>query len=170
MHGTPRAATIIASSPVELWAIDRVTFRQVLMGETVKKRKTYGDFLHNVEILKTLMDYEIQTVADALVQEIWQDGETIVQQNEQGHAFYIVAEGIVTVIKDDTEVAKLGRGDYFGEMALMFDQPRAATVKAKGEVKTIRLDRQSFKRLLGSCDDVLKRNLVVYNMIISKQI
>jgi cAMP-dependent protein kinase regulator len=116
------------------------------------------------------MDYEIQTVADALVQETWKDSQIIVQQNEPGHAFYIVVEGGVDVYKDNNLVGKLKKGDYFGEMALMFDQPRAATVKASGDVKTIRLDRQSFKRLLGPCEDVLKRNMTVYNQIISKQI
>lgn len=140
------------------------------MDATIKKRKLYGDFLRNVEILKTLVDYEIQRVADALVQETWKSGETIVKQNDKGHAFYIIEDGSVNVVKDDNKVATLKRGDYFGEMALMFDQPRAATVVASGDVKTVRLDRQSFKRLLGSCEDLLKRNMAVYNMIISKQI
>jgi cAMP-dependent protein kinase regulator len=170
IHGTPRAATIEAKTPVSLWGIDRVTFRKVLMDTTMKKRKLYGNFLRNVEILKTLTDYELQTVADALVQEKWRDREVIVRQNDTGHAFFIIEEGTVNVFKDEILVARLHAGDYFGEMALMFDQPRAATVKASGDVKTVRLDRQSFKRLLGSCEDLLKRNMSVYNMIISKQI
>jgi cAMP-dependent protein kinase regulator len=170
IYGTPRAATIKAKTDVRLWAIDRTTFRTILMGQTINRRKLYEDFLRQVGILKTLNDYERLTIADALEPETWDNGDEIVTQGEQGNSFYIIVEGKVVVKKDDVEVAKLKEGDYFGEMALMYNQPRAATVIAVHTVKTVRLDRRSFKLLLGPCEDILKRNTNLYNQIMSKNI
>eukprot|EP01052_Picozoa_sp_SAG31_P022439 SAG31_NODE_1785_length_7278_cov_4.205321_11_plen_178_part_00 len=53
-------------------------------------------------------------------------------------------------------------GQYFGELALMTNKPRAATVAAKGECTCLRLDRQSFERLVGRCEDVLQRQALKY--------
>jgi cAMP-dependent protein kinase regulator len=171
IYGTPRAATIkVKSDSIKLWAIDRTTFRTILMGQTIKRRQLYEDFLRNVEILKTLDDYERLTIADALQPETWHNGDCIVKQGDSGDSFYIISEGQVSVKKDGTEVARLKTADYFGELALMFNQSRAATVTALGEVKTVRLDRKSFKLLLGSCEEILKRNTNIYNQFMSKQI
>jgi len=65
------------------------------------------------------------------------------------------------------EVGKLGASDYFGEIALLLDRPRAATVIAKGPLKCVRLDRQRFERVLGPCGDILKRNIQQYNSYVS---
>jgi cAMP-dependent protein kinase regulator len=171
IYGTPRAATIkVSSDTIKLWAIDRTTFRTILMGQTIKRRQLYEEFLKNVEILKTLNDYERLTIADALQAETWHNGDCIVKQGDSGHSFYIISEGQVSVKKDGTEVARLKAGDYFGELALMYNQSRAATVTALGEVKTVRLDRKSFKLLLGPCEEILKRNTNIYNQFMSKQI
>jgi len=53
-------------------------------------------------------------------------------------------------------------GDYFGELALLRNEPRAANVIARAECKVITLDRKSFKRLLGPLDTILKRNISNY--------
>lgn len=52
IYGTPRAATVVAKSDVvKCWAIDRITYRQILMGSTMRKRKLYDEFLSKVQIL-----------------------------------------------------------------------------------------------------------------------
>lgn len=53
-------------------------------------------------------------------------------------------------------------GDYFGELALLKNEPRAANVIATSRLKVVSLDRNSFKRLLGPLDDILKRNMDAY--------
>lgn len=61
------------------------------------------------------------------------------------------------------EVMKYKAGDYFGERALIKDEPRAANVQAVTECTVVSLDRHSFKRLLGPLEDILKRKLDVYD-------
>lgn len=54
-----------------------------------------------------------------------------------------------------------------GEIALILDRPRAATVVAKGPLKCVKLDRGRFERVLGPCSDILKRNISQYNSYVS---
>ena len=64
------------------------------------------------------------------------------------------------------EVGRLRARDYFGEIALIYDRPRAATVVACGRLKCVKLDRPRFERLLGPCKTILKRNMAQYNSLI----
>lgn len=54
-----------------------------------------------------------------------------------------------------------------GEIALVLNRPRAATVVARGPLKCVKLDRQRFERLLGPCGDILRRNIQQYNSFVS---
>lgn len=173
IYGTPRAASIQAKTGVKLWAIDRDTYRRILMGQFIKKRKMYEEFLSKVKILESLDYYERLTVADALTPVEFKDGDIITNQGEAGDEFYIIEEGTAIVLQrrsadaPQEEVGRLGRSDYFGEIALLFNRPRAATVKAQGPLKCLKLDRDCFERLLGPCADILKRNMENYNSLIS---
>lgn len=53
-------------------------------------------------------------------------------------------------------------GDYFGERALMINEPRAANIIAKTHSKLVSLDRHSFKRLMGPLDEIMRRNMQLY--------
>mgnify|MGYP001553073280 FL=1 len=61
------------------------------------------------------------------------------------------------------EVKHYKPGEYFRELALLKNEPRAANVIAKTKLKVVALDRNSFKRLLGPLDEILKRNMDAYN-------
>ncbi|KAK7591078.1 hypothetical protein V9T40_002691 [Parthenolecanium corni] len=173
IYGTPRAATVRAKTNVKLWGIDRDSYRRILMGSTIRKRKMYDEFLSRVSILESLDKWERLTVADALEPVSFVDGETIVRQGEPGDDFYIIVDGTALVLQYKTEgdkpmeVGRLEPSDYFGEIALLLDRPRAATVVAKGPLKCVKLDRARFERVLGPCADILKRNITQYNSFVS---
>jgi cAMP-dependent protein kinase regulator len=175
IYGTPRAATVKASSSsdVKLWGIDRNSYRRILMGSTIRKRKMYEEFLSKVSILENLDKWERLTVADSLESVSMEDAQVVVKQGEQGNDFFIIVEGtaIVTQCRSDgedpVEVGRLGPSDYFGEIALLLDRPRAATVTARGPLKCVKLDRGRFERVLGPCSDILKRNIQQYNSYVS---
>merc|ERR1711872_939584 len=173
IYGTPRAATVKAASDVKLWGIDRDSYRRILMGSTIRKRKMYEEFLSKVPILENLDKWERLTVADALEPVQFDDGDVVVTQGESGNDFFIILDGsaIVTQTRNEgeegVEVGRLGPSDYFGEIALLLDRPRAATVTARGPLKCVKLDRGRFERVLGPCSEILKRNIQQYNSYVS---
>jgi CRP-like cAMP-binding protein len=71
-------------------------------------------------------------------------GDTLITQGEPGDAFYAIGAGQVDVTRDGAPVVTLGPGDHFGEVALLTDAPRNATVTAHTAMRVFRLDRQGF--------------------------
>ena len=120
--------------------------------------------------------YERLTVADALEPVLYSAGDTIVRQGASGDVFFIIIEGKCNVMQLDAttgkerQIAELGPSDYFGEIALLTDRPRAATVIAAEQLKCVRLDRDRFNRVLGPCEDILRRNMAAYNKYMAHQI
>lgn len=108
IYGTPRAATVTAKVDVKLWGIDRDSYRRILMGSTIRKRKMYEEFLSRVSILESLDKWERLTVADSLEPVTFEDAETIVKQGEPGDDFYIILEGCAVVLqnKGETQVSR----------------------------------------------------------------
>jgi cAMP-dependent protein kinase regulator len=160
MYNAPRAATVVSAETCTLWALDRVTFRRILMDAAFARRRMYEGFLSEVPLLQTLLPYERSKVADALETVKHKAGDVIIKEGEPGENFFILEDGIAEVYRDDTKgcVKTYGKGDYFGELALLNDAPRAASVIAKTDVKVARLGKDGFARLLGSLEGIMRRN------------
>lgn len=168
MYNAPRAATCRAQTECKLWALDRVSFKVIVVAAAMQKRETYVGFLKNVPILQSLTEMEIMTLADSLAEERYNDGQVICNQGDSGDYFYIVKDGTAVCTQKDSngrdkEVARLSSGNYFGEIALLTDKPRQATVKAEGTLKVLALDRATFTRVMGPMDEIMKRNMEQYN-------
>lgn len=178
MYNAPRAATCRAIADCRLYALDRKAFKVILMKTTIERRSQTKNFLQNVEILKQLKEYELFTMADAMQEMLYEEGDVICRQGDAGSNFYIIKQGSVVCTQADAqgkqqEVAHLTVGDYFGEIALLTSKPRQATVVAgedHGTLKLLSLDRSTFNRILGSIEDILRRNMSAYNKFRSAQI
>jgi CPA1 family monovalent cation:H+ antiporter len=72
----------------------------------------------------------------------------IVREGEPARTFYVVLDGHVSVTRKGRRVARLGAGEAFGEMALLTDSPRAASVVADDDVLTMCLSRANFNKVL----------------------
>ncbi|XP_034326776.1 cAMP-dependent protein kinase type II regulatory subunit-like [Crassostrea angulata] len=167
MYNMPRSASIVAVSDGVLWAMDRNSFRRIILRSAFKKRKMYEELLENVTMLKSLEPYERMNLADALVTRNFSDGETIIAQGDEADGMYFVESGMIRVTINhpeggEEEVGRHGAGKYFGELALIENKPRSANVYAIGKVKVAFLERDSFERLLGPCLDIMKRNSEIY--------
>ncbi|MEE9575289.1 MAG: cyclic nucleotide-binding domain-containing protein, partial [Gammaproteobacteria bacterium] len=84
-------------------------------------------------------------------------GDIVIGESERGDALYIITHGVASVYKGDKEVAILSDGDFFGEMALLGDQVRTATVKAKHPSTLLRLRRRDIMQLAGEGTELKRR-------------
>eukprot|EP01018_Ginkgo_biloba_P001311 Gb_24658 [translate_table: standard] len=157
LYDAPRAATVKAISNCVLWAVDRITFRTIIMNTTMEKRDLYENFLQDVPLLKTLDRYERSAIADVLEAEYFDQGEDIIVEGEPGDRMYFLEDGEAEATSNGKVVMRYKRGEYFGELALLNDQPRAATVTATTSCKCASIDRDSFKRLFGKVEDIMNR-------------
>lgn len=149
LYNCPRAASVDAKEALVLWQLDRETFNHIVRDASMKKREQYERFLKSVGILKELADYDRAQLADSLRKESVAVGAEVIKQGEEGDRFYLVEEGEFAAFKDGKEVLTYKAGDYFGELALLRDDKRAATVTARTDAKLLWVDRKGFKTLLG---------------------
>nr|XP_054588875.1 endoplasmin [Nothobranchius furzeri] len=173
MYNTPRAATIIATSPGALWCLDRLTFRRIIVKNNAKKRKMYEAFIETLPLLTSLEVSERMKVVDVLTTRVYNDSQQIIAQGDLADCFYIVESGQVRITmkrsrtktdqeEEEVDIATCTRGQYFGELALVTNKPRAASAYAVGSVKCLVMDVKAFERLLGPCMDIMKRNIANY--------
>lgn len=168
MYNCPRAATVRALTPGTLWAVDRMTFRRIIITNTARTRALYESFLLKVPLFENLTSGERSLIADCLVSVTFHDGDIVLRQGEVGDKFFLIEKGeavatqILPETGDNVVVGRMKAGQYFGERALITNQPRAATVKAVGELKGAAMDRAAFERLLGPCKELMSRHIESY--------
>jgi CRP-like cAMP-binding protein len=101
-------------------------------------------FLKKTALFATVLTVELRAVAAIVEELVYKSGEAMVQENELGDSLYIIKDGRVAITKkvDETktiELAELGRGDCFGEMAIFGDEVRKASAIAKVECTILRI-------------------------------
>lgn len=161
MYNAPRAATVVSSEPSILWQLDRVTFRRILMDSAFQRRRMYESFLEEVKLFSSLTPYERSKIADALETTKYPAGSEIIREGDVGDRFYILESGEAIAVKRGREREPLKTykvGDYFGELALLDDKPRAASVISQTEVKLATLGKDGFQRLLGPVESIMRRD------------
>ena len=169
MYNMPRAATIKAKTKGRLWALDRQTFKRIVVKSAFEKRKMYESLLENMPIFKSLNPYQKMNIADALFSKQYSENEEIIKQGDEANCMYFIETGSVRIIRtqdgESKELKVCKQGDYFGELALITKNPRAATVLANGnDVRCAILDIDAFERLLGPCVEVMKKNIPNYEI------
>ncbi len=96
-----------------------------------KDRSQLLKTLSQVPLFAGLKGKQLRSVAGSFARERSYDaGEVIEKEGEMGVAFYFITDGAVEIRRGEKPVSKLGRGQFFGEMALIDKQPRSATVVA----------------------------------------
>jgi len=102
------------------------------------------EFLKGVEAFKNLTPHELTNVAERMTRRQFMPGEVIIREGEVGEELFLISEGEVEIDREGREVARLGPGDFFGELALMSGNPRNANVVAKRPVDTYVLGKDDF--------------------------
>lgn len=164
LYNAPRAASVVAAGPARVWALDRVTFRYMIASTKEDQQAQVVSSLRKVPLLESLTDSQVAQVADAVQMRTFKPGDTIITKGESGdkaQEFYMLQEGSVMCknIGAERKELALPTGAYFGERALLLDEPRAADVVAAESCKCMVLDRKAFTELLGPLKEVLDHNL-----------
>ena len=144
-----RQATVRALDEVELFEVDKGTFDR-LLAEDMRA----PDFGHTMQALAELRELPVFGSLDSeqltviLEHGTWLTagpGDALVTQGEPGDRFYVIASGRAEVVRDGTRVGAIGKGRYFGEVALLRNVPRTATVTASTPIRLFALDRDGFE-------------------------
>lgn len=169
MYNCPRAATIIAVSTGTLWCLDQKVFRALVVTAAAKQRQRFEELLEDVPMLSDLTSYERMNLADALDVKNVADGKCIIREGDAARDMYFIMEGKAKIAvrpdkskMEERTIAYAKSGEYFGELALVLNKPRVASVYAEGDVTLAVLDIAAFERLLGPCVEIMKRNIDVY--------
>jgi cAMP-dependent protein kinase regulator len=114
-------------------------------------------------MLKGLSDYDILQLGDALKKKKYTKSQYIIKQGTEGNEFYILVSGQAVAIKGNKVVMEYKSYDYFGELALLNNQARAASIACVTNCEVLSLDRDSFNRLLGPLQSIMEKNASKYN-------
>ena len=107
-----------------------------------------ADLLRSVPLFSGCSKKELHRVA-AIADEIdLRDGKVLTRQGVPGREFFVLLEGSADVVRDGKRINTLGGGDFFGEMGLISQKPRSATVTATSPVRTLVITETNFRRLL----------------------
>ncbi|KXN86385.1 cAMP-dependent protein kinase regulatory subunit [Leucoagaricus sp. SymC.cos] len=166
LYGHPRAASVLAITDSHLWSLDRMTFRTIVLKLAHRRRMMYEGFLGGVELLSSLDAQQKSKIADALNREIYEVGTKVVVEGDPGQdKFFLIEEGEAIVTQQGQEIGQLGKGDYFGELSLLHEKPRAASVIAKTKLVVAALDAAAFRRLLGPLKDIMEKKAGEYSSV-----
>jgi CRP-like cAMP-binding protein/Zn-dependent protease len=162
----PRAATVRAIGSAEVFEVSKGAFDHLL-----------ADKLHLPDFEPTLQQIAelrgLHCFAGLSTAQLWEllerggwvsfaPGERIMREGDFGDSFYAISSGQVDIVKDERLVTTIGRGSYFGEVALLMEVPRTATVIARTPVRAFRLDREGFDRLVG---DAFRRGTLISHAV-----
>jgi putative peptide zinc metalloprotease protein len=153
LERTTRTATVRAVEPSQVFAIDKGTFDRVI-AERMEMAEEMREDLRSVALIRSLEPFRTLDDADAarLVKGAeflnFAPGARIVKQGDEGDSFFVVASGQVEIVENRRVRGRLGAGAYFGEVALLADSPRTATVRAATPARVLELDRKAFDRVL----------------------
>jgi len=104
--------------------------------------------LKNIPFFSTLSDQDLQVIAEKVTMEYYPASYTLFNEGDPGDIMYIIKTGSAEVVRNNAIVATLGAGDFFGEMALVSDEPRNATLKITAEMEVLTLKKEDFRHLL----------------------
>ena len=156
----PRGATIRTLEPSVLWSLDRGHFQRWVQDRyeiAARIRASAGERaeLAALPFFRGLEPQELDRIAPRLVTKRVPAGAAVFSEGDAGDGYYIVRQGEAEVATGGVVLRRLGRGDGFGELALLFGRPRSATVTAVTDLVLATLARNDFARLVSASGETL---------------
>lgn len=162
MLNETRHANCIAVGAVTCYTLDRAKFN-ILLGsvQDLLARRMRIRILQSVPLLSKLPESKLARLSGVMRVQAFKPNQYIIKQGEEGSRFYIINEGEVRCTRSvsstqEEELIKLYPQEFFGERALITNEPRKANVVAVGNVECLVLERTSFQSLLTEVHDDMK--------------
>lgn len=119
------------------------------------------EIMRMVNLFEGVSDRDLEHLADSLKERSFSEGDVILTEGEGGVGFFVIGEGTVTYSVDGKDVRSGSPGEYFGEVALISDGQRSATVTAASDVTVYGMTLWDFRALVQNNPDVASRLLQV---------
>ena len=153
----PRAASLRAETAVRVLIVSRERFMRL-----IRERDLLGSELGTVlqrRFMNTVVREALPSLDVGLLEQLLpvcavsrrKKGDIIFRQGDRAERFYIVAAGSVALVRDDKIIGKLRSGEFFGELGLLRNAPRAATARAREDVELLQLSREDFELTMREC-------------------
>jgi CRP-like cAMP-binding protein len=125
----------------------------------VLRRNEKVELIKKVPLFAGCSKRELEEIAHIADEIDLNEGKEMTRQGSRGREFFVLLEGEADVTKDGQSINKLGAGDFFGEIALVSDSPRTATVTATSPVRALVITDRSFRRLLDDQPEIQRKVL-----------
>jgi CRP-like cAMP-binding protein len=112
------------------------------------------DVLRQIPLFADLHDHTLQRIGELSSEFEEPAGWVLIEVGQPGSGMFVLEEGTVEVQTPDGRAWELGPGEFFGELALLTDQPRNARIRAKTPVKCLAISRRDFQKLLKEEPDI----------------
>ena len=120
---------------------------------------SYVDALARLSLFADVPHPQLETLAHSFGEEVFAEGQRVIRQDVSGGGFYVILDGEAKIVIDGQERARLGRGDFFGEISLLTDGAPAADVIAMSLLRCLIISDNELKPFL------LKHPRVMYRML-----
>lgn len=164
LYNDKRSATVQAAEVCETYALDGQIFKGLVIKSSINRRAQKAAFLNQIKLFDSLDKFQKLKLIDGLQSINYFKGEAIIREGDEGEEFYIIESGSCDCLKLHENKGRKGfvvvrtltAGEHFGEIALIRHEPRSLTVRAKEDCKLLKLDKETFTRILGTIEKHLK--------------
>ena len=153
--GEKRNATVQAVGDCSCFRINSQVFREALQAsglepEFVTPMLRSSSALRRSSVFKDMSPSSLRDLFNSAERKTWAKGTTLMREGDPGSQFYIVESGKLEVSQSGSIVGEIGPGDCVGELALLNDAPRSATVTVQNDAILLSLDRDQFRKVMFS--------------------
>ncbi|MEA2012974.1 MAG: cyclic nucleotide-binding domain-containing protein [Verrucomicrobiota bacterium] len=161
LENQKRQANVRAISETKILSLDKRNFMNLAETHTdlysaIKLKINDLQFIREIHLFDDLSSDLADYILPKFKHRKFDEGDNIIKQGDPGTLFYVIKNGTVVVIKEKKEkeiqLCELHQGEYFGEIALVQNVPRTATVRAVTETETLCLDKANLLAMIGKSD------------------
>jgi CRP-like cAMP-binding protein len=172
LYHTPRRGTIRAITDVKLYTLSRSTYKLILRKANEEKTEKIINAMISVKILSMLEDEELEKLESITKEAVYSNGEMIIKENEFSNTLMILEKGKCIGTKTEEkgktpiETSKYKDGDVLFEKAILRPEKSEENILASSDVvKFICVDRNGLRNNLGQYENILMRNMELYQEI-----